>query len=195
MISPQFITDFGDSAVAATLAIVLAAAFLATRNNAAALAMLLAFAIASFLIIVAKIAFYGCWFTPVASLRSPSGHAAISFAVYGTCVLILAASLKAIYRFALYLLAGAFIAMISVTRVTLGYHSMAEVLFGLAAGALTCAIVWALCLRRKPAMINHVLFVTITLIAIFMVHGIRLPAEAFIDSLAARLAHGCVRKS
>jgi membrane-associated phospholipid phosphatase len=193
----QFVTDFADQAVILPL-IAVVALFLACAATPKSAALWLFCAGATLgLAAVLKIGFSGCLFaSPVAGLRSPSGHTASAVFVAGGLTVVLAGPPR---RFPLApLLAGlAAGAIIAATRVLLGYHTCVEVLAGALAGlgGLAClATLW----RPAPLPRKAVLLALCAGTAIAL-HGVHLTAETWlrdtgcgtvetIAALVARLA-------
>ncbi|MGB9153068.1 MAG: phosphatase PAP2 family protein [Alphaproteobacteria bacterium] len=150
------ITNLGDSAVTGALSVSLIVYLLILRQKRAALAVGAAFAVAALIIAVGKIALYSrCDLSEAPfGLRSPSGHTAISVAVYGLFAALVAASQTGRRRIIPYLVAVPLIGLIAASRVVLSYHTTGDVIAGLiVSGGLS---VWRLggpfCAEKRCAV-------------------------------------------
>lgn len=155
-----------------------------------AFALLLAFIGASLFIGIAKIAFIGCgWHLGNQyDLRSPSGHSALSAAVLGTYILIISSQLRGLWRYLPAMLLTPLIFAIAVTRILLNFHSVSEVIVGLAIGGITLLVVHVFLNHGKklPAY-NAYALILYALLTGLILHGFRLPAENLIHYLASYL--------
>lgn len=101
-------------------------------------------------IVVAKLILMVAW--RGGSLRSPSGHAAISAYLYGSVAAMVVASGRAWFSRVLAAALGLLVLAISISRFTIGGHSRSETLVGLAIGSLC---VWIFSRRftrfKRPA--------------------------------------------
>jgi cation-transporting P-type ATPase E len=133
------ITNFGDIAVLLPLSAIILIWLIAGRRLKAGGWWLLAVGLCTGATAVLKIYFYAC---PVGrEIVSPSGHTAFSILVYGTLALILIASSGAgWWKVSVGVAAAAFILAIAVSRAVLGFHSGAEVAFGLVVGTGSLAV-------------------------------------------------------
>jgi len=186
-----FITDIGDSAVMTGVALAgsLYLYFCGCRTSATAL--MASLLLSAFMIGLFKLLFLGCgWLLPHHyDIRSPSGHAALSVSVMGTCALLISGRLQNIWRFLPPLVAALLVIAIAVTRVTLDAHTVAEVVAGLASGAFALLPVYIF-LRRCPLQGYDVnVFVLVIISAALLLHGTHFPAEDFIHAVAYYLGH------
>jgi membrane-associated phospholipid phosphatase len=182
------ITDLGDVAVVTAVALVTAAQLARWGNRSAAWTLLFALASAAVGIGFLKLIFIGCG-AELFNLRisSPSGHAALSSAVFGVIGAIFARSLQSWLRLVPALLAVLLVGAITTTRVVLGMHSIDEVLVGLVVGG--AVLLAALGLLRmeiptaRPLRLRRLsMLVAFTLV---LTDGINAPAEQLIRSSAA----------
>jgi membrane-associated phospholipid phosphatase len=122
-----------------------------------------------------------------ASLRSPSGHTALSILVYGGFAAIIGAPLSLGPRLLLIWAAAIFAFGIAVSRVILHFHSTSEVVVGLAIGCaalgvLQAAIAWC---RPQPLPLRWLGLAAA--IAFLLFYGDRWPAERALHRFAALL--------
>src|ERR1700757_4436589 len=118
------VTDFGDSAVTLPLAVV-SFAFLAVSGwRRGALAFALAVLGCGAVIGLAKLLLESCGERIVdGGAINPSGHVAMSTAVYGALAVLLGSSAAPRWRWSLLALAGLLAAAIAASRVVLGAHT------------------------------------------------------------------------
>ena len=177
-------TDLGDSAVTCTCAIASAVVFVIYKQRRAALAVTVAFFSTAALITFGKISLYSqCGEIPDTffDLKSPSGHSALSIAVYGTLTIIVASSLRGNRRVVPYLLAIPLLTLIVVSRVVLGAHSVIDVLVGSTIGLIAWFGVWRIFLKGTVVHCPWLPFSVISLIVLGVLYGTHFPAEALID--------------
>jgi undecaprenyl-diphosphatase len=186
------ITDIGDSLVMSGVTLTGTLYLLLHGCRKGAFALLLAFLGSAALIGITKLAFIGCsaQLHNNYELRSPSGHSALSTAVIGTYILIIASQLRGLWRFIPVILLVPLILAIAVTRVLLSVHSIQEVIVGLAIGSITLLCVHAFLTRGKNLpKFNAYALILYALLAAIVLHGFRLPAESFIHYLASFLTN------
>ncbi|HEX7775636.1 MAG TPA: phosphatase PAP2 family protein [Parvibaculum sp.] len=184
------VTEFGDQSVilpfAATVAAVLA--LNAARREAliwcgAIFAVLLTTLIAKFFFLPCGHLFSGL------GVRSPSGHTAAAFAVYGGFAVLQAKLARARWVQAA-LISAAFAACfsIAVSRVLLGAHTVQEALFGGLIGVAAPAI---LVLVEPPAseprMRPPLLLLIVPLVLAVLFYGETLPVEGLIDRVSTQI--------
>lgn len=186
---PFFITDLGDSAVTGTIAILFAAYLFIVGEKRMAAAMLLAFAGTGTLIALGKIILYNrCTATPlILDLRSPSGHSAVSLAVYGTIAAIVSSAVPPRWRAAPYIIAVPFVTMIAVSRVLIHVHTRADIAVGAIIGLTVSYAVWHFLIRGRHADIKWKTSALLLPAALVALHGLRFPAEKYINHIAAYL--------
>lgn len=182
-----YITDIGDSAVLTAMALLSMGWFALRGERRVALRFGASFFGASCAIAVLKILVIGCGhpLTIRFGLRSPSGHAALSAALFGGLALLARRSLLRLTAFAVEAVAFLLAASIAVSRVMLGFHSVAEIIVGLLVGA-ACAV---LACGRAPALERCTLCVLpfAVLVPLIVLHGVRLPVEGLIEAISIRL--------
>jgi len=181
----RMVTDFGDSAV--TLPLVLAVALcLASGGEARAAArLLLPVGLCGAAVGGLKLLFGSCggaiagW-----AQASPSGHVAMSGAVYGTLALLLARPLPWPARGLVAAAAAALVGLIAVSRVVVRAHSVAEVLAGLALGLLAVALSAGLTRDTPPLRLRARWLLGVGAAVLFATHGLISPAELHLRALA-----------
>lgn len=132
-----FITDCGDSAVTVPLALLVLIFLVVSRQQRVACAWILTVGGAAIVIAALKLAFGACGTAIAGShIVSPSGHTAMSTAVYGALALLSGSRLPAGRRYAVYAAAGAAIVGIALSRVVLHEHNFAEIVVGWIVGAV-----------------------------------------------------------
>lgn len=187
----KFLADFGDSAV--LIALVFSAAFylLWCRHNNEALAIVTALLGSAAVISVLKLIMISCG-SGHFDIRSPSGHSALSIAVYGTFGLLFFRYFEKWYRYLVSVALFALGATIAVSRVIMNLHSMGEMILGSIVGILTLLASWffflhkkeAFAVSEKPRPFNIYIVIAILIVVAGLVHGTRLPSEDFIQKLA-----------
>jgi membrane-associated phospholipid phosphatase len=175
-----FLTDFADQAVVLPVVLVVALLLAATGWWRGAVVWLGVVGATFGTILVLKLAFLSCQpvFTPW-ELRSPSGHTAAAAVVAGGFVTLLGG--RQLAALAVSVCAAA---LIGLSRVELGAHSLREVMLGAAAGVAGAAVLARL--AGRPPVTRPVLLLGVAIVVAALVHGFRLPAEAVIW----RFAHG-----
>lgn len=149
------ITDLGDSAVGLALAALVLVALLATGWLRGAVAWVAAIAGCGAAMVVFKVASgvasLGCGpAMSTAPAFSPSGHAALSTAVYGGLAVLSGRQMPTAARLFLGAASAALIAMIATSRVAIQAHTPVEVLCGLGVGLGAVALLVHL-LRHRTA--------------------------------------------
>jgi membrane-associated phospholipid phosphatase len=184
----ELVTDFGDQAVVLPLVVGIALLFVLSDWRRGALAWTAVMGGTLGLILVLKLAFLACGhLVSEVHLNSPSGHTGAAAAVYGGLSGIMMRSIwDTKHRILLCTAAVAivFAAVVGETRLTMGFHSMAEVLAGGTIGVI--GAIASVALAGSPAPGVRMSRIAGTGLAMLvLLHGIRLPAEAAIRSLAA----------
>ncbi len=178
-------TDIGDSAVLTALVLTVCACFLIQKGKREAGALFLALIGTAAAIGLAKILFMGCGSSlREYGLHSPSGHSAMSFAVFGTFALLLRERLPGVYRYVPSVLLLSLAFTIAYTRVLLRFHSIPEVVIGSAIGLLILLFIWRGLARSNPNPLNPKAAIICAIVIVFMLHGIQLRAEDYIKLLA-----------
>jgi membrane-associated phospholipid phosphatase len=174
----SFVTDFGDTAVTVPLALLMAGALAAARYFRMALGWCVAILACAGSIAGLKLALAVCGHQSGASaLASPSGHTALSTAVYGGFAVVFGAQLERPARHALLAAAAALMLGIAASRAVLHYHTAIEVAVGLAVGSLALAGVVALTGHYRPARLPILPLGVAALAVALIFHGARWPAE------------------
>lgn len=137
----NFITDFGDSAVTVPLALLTAIFLFAAGERRLALGWLLAIGGCGVAMIVLKLIFGACGHEiTFAYIVSPSGHTAMSTAVYFSLALLIGARLPPGQRRGVLIAATIAIIGIAVSRVALHDHSRSEIAIGFVVGIIAAAV-------------------------------------------------------
>lgn len=180
----SFVSDFGDTAVTVPLAVVMGCALVAAGHFRMALGWCLAILACAGLIATLKLVLAVCGYHPgVSALASPSGHTAMSTAVYGGFAAVLGARLERPARQAAIAAAAALMLGIAASRAVLHYHSAVEVAVGLAVGSLALAGIVALAGRYRPVRLPLIPVGAAALAVALLLHGERWPAEQAIRRL------------
>ena len=177
-----FITDFGDGAVTVPLAAVTMVILFALRRPRLALGWGVSIAACAGTIGALKLALAACCHR--SGLASPSGHVAMSAAVYGGLVLLLAGSLAPLERRAAAIGAALLVAAIAASRIALHEHSIAEVVIGLVVGGAALAALRVVVAAVPPGFLPVIWFGAAAAITIIVMHGTRWHTEGAIHALA-----------
>ncbi len=201
MVLIKFVTDFADQAVILPLA-ALTAIVLATGGwRRAAIAWLAVVAGTLGLMMVLKMVFAACGhYVTENGPISPSGHTAAAAAVYGG-LLAMAARVMAPRMFAspmftsqgmagqtwLPLVCAVAVAcLIGATRLTLGVHTILDVLIGAAVG-MAGATAFVGLAGPPPPGLRFAPLVPVVLAVFVIFHGFHLPAEAAIRNVSSHV--------
>jgi membrane-associated phospholipid phosphatase len=181
----NFVTDFGDSAVTVPLALLTLIFLLAGGHRRIALGWVLAIGGCAVAIGALKLVFGACGPSlAIADIVSPSGHAAMSTAVYGSLALLVGAWLRPFRRRFAMIAAALAIAAIGLSRVGLHDHTPAEIAVGFVVGALAVAVFRAV-LRRHAAPALRLGWLLLCGAAIVgVMHGTRWMVEPVMHRLA-----------
>jgi membrane-associated phospholipid phosphatase len=135
----DWLSGLGDVAVVApaSAALVVGLLLLGVRRDAVTFAVAMFACVA--LALLAKLAFAACGAAPRFDIESPSGHAALGAAFYGSLAALLAGGRPLIVRLAFYVAAACAAVAVAYGRVELRAHSVAEVICGLLIGAAAAA--------------------------------------------------------
>ena len=182
----HFLTDFGDTAVTVPLAVVMGGFLLAAMQPRLAIGWALAIMGCAGVMAALKLALAVCGSHPHpgSGLRSPSGHTAMSIAVYGGFAAILGATLQRPARELVIGGTAIFVSAIALSRVILGYHSPIEVAVGFVVGMSTLAIIVAIVARERPQRLPFGWLAAAVLVVFTLAHGTRWPAEQAIHRIA-----------
>ena len=185
-----FVTDFADQAVILPLVAAILLILLAQRRWHVAAAWMLAVPGVLGTLLLLKVTCYACgWLLPALGadqldLRSPSGHVASAAVVCSGVVALQAGRLRVGATLAALAAALTAAAVIGVTRVQLGAHSISEVVVAAAVGAAG-AVAFTWMGGRRLAERSGVPVVAAAVAALVLFHGRHLPAEAAIQDAAA----------
>jgi membrane-associated phospholipid phosphatase len=146
----KFLTDFGDAMVVLPIAAATLAWLVRIAGARTAGLWCLALLACGGGTALLKVYFDACS-APLPSITSPSGHASMSTLVYGSLALIVGAEAAPWQRFATATIGAAAIIGIALSRVTLGAHSVGEVVLGLAIGGCALALFARRYLEAPPA--------------------------------------------
>jgi membrane-associated phospholipid phosphatase len=182
----RFLTDFGDAMVvlpiaAATLAWL--ARIAGARTAGLWCLALLACGGGTALLKI----YFGACAAPLPSIASPSGHTSMSTLVYGSLALIVGAEAPSWQRFATAAMGAAAVIGIALSRVTLGAHSVEEVLLGLAIGGSALALFAPRYLEARSAARNVVPLAAVVVALMLLLHGHSAHLEALWRGIAAWL--------
>ena len=191
----DWLSGLGDIAVVAPASAALVVGLLLwdARRDA------MTFAVAMFACVVfavlAKIAFAACGLAPRFDIESPSGHAALGAAFYGSLAALLAGGRPLGVRLAFYFAAACAAVAVAYGRVELRAHSVAEVICGLLIGAVAAALFVALRgpprrLSLTPQMLVRASPVAVLLALDLALFTDRWTAEPAIDRFAWLLGIG-----
>jgi membrane-associated phospholipid phosphatase len=184
----RFLTDFGDTAVTVPLAIMMTAFLFAARQPRLAIAWAVVITGCAGATAALKLTLRICGPPLTAStLNSPSGHTAMSIAVYVGIAIVVGSTFRPVARGALFFAAMIFAVGIAASRTLVGYHSVIEVLVGLAVGIATLPVLMAVTLHYRPASLPLQWLAGGTLVVFALFHGTRWPAEAAIHHIAGWL--------
>jgi membrane-associated phospholipid phosphatase len=184
----SFVTDFGDTAVTVPLALLMAVFLFAARQFRLALGWCLAIVGCAGTIAALKLLLNICGYPMVGpALASPSGHTAMSAAVYGGFAAVLGTSLARPGRDAVIAGAATLMLAIAASRAVLDYHSPLEVAVGLGVGGLTLAGIVALVAYCRPGRLPMALLAAAAFLLALVFHGDRWPAERAIHRVGGWL--------
>ena len=181
----NFITDFGDTAVTLPLAGLTIAFLFLSGWRRAALLFALTLAGCGIAIGLTKLFLQSCG-QPLlhVAVTNPSGHAAMSTAVYGSLAILYTAREAAERRWLPWIGAGLLLGAIALSRVILDTHSPIEVALGLAIGLAALAL-FRRGLADEPAVPFEGFWFAITAaVLIAIMHGTRWPVEDIVRSIA-----------
>jgi len=179
------VTDCGDSAVTLPLALLVLLVLVAARDKRLALFWLVTVAGCAVAIGALKLMFGACaGRLGHLGIVSPSGHTAMSAAIYSSLALLIGAALPPRNRHVVWAAAAALVAAIAVSRVVLHLHDAGEVVAGLVVG-LGAAGLFAAMLRRGPTPRPPILWLTLGGFAVVaFMHGTRWMIEPAVQHLA-----------
>jgi membrane-associated phospholipid phosphatase len=112
-----------------------------------------------------------------AGMRSPSGHTAMSTAIYGSLSLVIGHSSPPVVRAVVYSGGILLISGIGASRLVLGYHAPAEVAAALIIGVCAVAGVRIMLAKRSAITLPVRWLIGAAVILVTLLHGKRWPAE------------------
>jgi len=179
-----FLTNVADGAVLLPIAFVVAVLFALIGWRRGLIAWTAAIGATLGLTFALKLAFLVCGeLGPGGAVRSPSGHAAASAAIYGGLLAIVVGHLSGRSRWALPC-ATLIAVVIGASRVILGVHTVPEVLLGGGVGILGALAVARLA-GPPPATLPIRRVGALVVLIVVLFHGLLMPAEAAIRQIAA----------
>lgn len=179
----RYLTDFADQAVILPLVLAVAIALAVQGWRRGAVVWLLVVGGTFFATLMGKLTFLSCSpvFGPL-DIHSPSGHTAAATVVAGGLAVMLTRRQASILPAAL--IAGA---VIGLSRLVLGAHSLPEVCVGAAIGLL--GAVTLMRLSGRPPRLQPAPLVGVIALVALLFHGLHLPAEAAIRHTASKMAY------
>ncbi len=183
-----FVTNLGDSAVTVPLAVLTCCFLGAAGEMRLALGYAASIAGCAGLIAVLKLSLAACGLgAGLLGIASPSGHAALSAAVYGSLSLLIGSRSPSAIRPLVYLAGALLVAAIGTSRLLLGAHAVPEVAAGLIVGLGAVAAFHAVLSLRPAATLPLLWLLAPALVLIGLLHGMRWPAEQAIRRLSGLL--------
>jgi undecaprenyl-diphosphatase len=175
------ITNFGDSSITIPLSALTLGFLLRVGASRAALAWTIAIGGCGLTIAVMKIALHACGGADL----NPSGHAAMSAAVYGCIAVILATQLDEWWRWLMLSLAALMAAGIGLSRIAVGAHHPPDVAIGLLVGSAAVALFQFRLGSGRVALLAPGELAVAAAAVVAMMYGIRWPVEEVLIALAA----------
>jgi membrane-associated phospholipid phosphatase len=180
-----FVTDFGDSAVTLPLALLAFGFLVGAGERRIALSWVLAIGGCAVAIGVLKLGFGACGERiPLGHIVSPSGHTAMSTAIYGSLALLAGARLPPGRRRALHAAAAFAVIAIAMSRAVLHEHDVAEIVLGGIVGAGAVMFFHRALRREKPPALRLAWLLACGAGLVAVMHGTRW----MIEPVAQRLA-------
>lgn len=180
-----FITDCGDSAVTLPLALLVSIFLFVVGQRSLGCAWILAIGGGALVIGMLKLVFGACGQDIAGGhIVSPSGHTAMSTAVYGSLAMLAGSRFPARQRAIIYAIAAAGIIGIALSRVVLHEHNFPEIVVGWLVGVVAVAVFAVILGRREvPALPLGWLFL-FGVILVAVLHGTRWQIEPAVRHLA-----------
>ena len=187
-----FVTDFGDTAVTVPLAALMGCFLLAARQPRLAAGWALAIVGCAGAIGGLNLVLAACGFSlGIPGQASPSGHTAMSVAVYGGYAAVIAANLARPARELVVAGAAMLVIGIALSRVIVSGHSPLEVWIGLAVGVAALGLFVAVVVRYHQGTLPIRWLLLPALAVALVFHGDRWPAERAIGHLVDILRPWC----
>jgi membrane-associated phospholipid phosphatase len=183
----DFITDFGDTAVTVPLAGLVVGFLAIARHWRTVVGWVLAILGCGGTIGAIKSLLAACGYrVSIAGVASPSGHVAMSTAVYGSLVTLIAIGMPFRFRVPLRLATVLFLLAIAASRLVLDAHDPMEVIVG---GVIGLSAVLAFCLLAAPLPDDLPVrwLSALSLLLVALLHGGRWPTERAVHHTAGYL--------
>jgi membrane-associated phospholipid phosphatase len=179
------VTHLGDSGLLMMLSSLCALYLYASGNKRTAVVLASVLFLCMGIMTVLKIYFIGCYHRwPSLGIESPSGHAAMGAAIYGTLAAIISRHFSGWRRVLAPVLVFPLVLTIAASRVLLGMHQISEVLLGLAVG-IALALLAFIVLKDSSTHVFRLRYLVLTsLLAVVLLYGTQTPAETFLRRLA-----------
>jgi membrane-associated phospholipid phosphatase len=179
------LTDYGDAAVTLPLALLTFVVLLVVREWRLALGWALAIGACGLTMLALKLAFTACGepLTPL-DIVSPSGHTAMSAAIYLSLALLLGAALRPRAGRVLVAAAAVLVVGIALSRIALNRHNAAEVAIGLGVGLVATGAFHAVLRRQKRPDVPAKWLGLGAIVIVIAMHGTRLMIEPALHSIA-----------
>lgn len=179
----DFVTDFGDSAVAVPLALLVLIFLWRAQARRIAFGWALATGGCAVTMGALKVLFTACG-PEIADITSPSGHTAMSVVVYGALAMLIGAPLTPGRRRIVTIAAGLAIIGISLSRWVLRDHTAAEIVVGFGVGT-TALVFFRMWLGREGAPRLPLKWLALSAACLVAVtHGMRWKVEPTVHRLA-----------
>ena len=181
----KIVTNFGDTAVTFPLALLMTVFLCVMSYTRAALGWSVSIISCAGFIAILKIALFACGHSlPIPELVSPSGHMAMSTAVYGGFAIVSGTALTRPARDIVIAGAIALIASIGTSRLLLHYHSLVEVGVGLGVGAGALAMIMLIMTRSRLEGLRIGYLAAGAVVVACLFYGERWSAEATMHNVA-----------
>lgn len=183
-----FITDCGDSAVTLPLALLVSVFLFASGERCLGHAWIATVAGCAIAIGMLKLVFGACDGEIAGGhIVSPSGHTAMSTAIYGSLALLAATRLRPRARFLTYAIAAAGVIGIALSRLVLHEHNVPEIMVGWLVGASAVALFAKLLGRREAPSLPFGWLLLSGVVLVAILHGTRWKIEPAVRHLAGIL--------
>jgi membrane-associated phospholipid phosphatase len=189
-----FVTDFGDTAVTLPLAALTVIFLLISGWPRAAAVFALSLVGCGIAIGLVKLALESCG-RPLlhTDITNPSGHAALSTAVYGSLAVLFGCSVSPERRWIPAVGAAILIGAIAVSRVVLDNHSVAEVAIGFLIGLAALALFYRAMTAGPAIALRGAWLAIAAVVLIATMHGSRWPIEEVVRDLVHLIRHSVPR--
>lgn len=181
----SLVSNLGDSGLLVALTFCCVLYLSATDNKRTAAILFSALLVCMVIMGLLKVFFIPCHdHFPDWHIVSPSGHAAMSAAIYGTLAALATKRLPTVLQWTAILGAMLLIGTIAAARVLQGQHTLNEVLLGLGIGC-TIAVTAATFLQPVTHVAFRLRYLALSaLVALVLLYGTHAPAEIFIRHFA-----------